>query len=128
MAAQQGWCTVREPGVFKDTEPTPTSGWGFCSKDNCNGYVATVTDPSAVKVDILNERYCVDKLGDNLRVEQPSVKREEYENLLGGAKAICIGHNTTRDFNRDVFYEIDDSGAFKKVSSQHNPVLQVSYV
>jgi hypothetical protein len=74
-----GWCSVRAPGVDQNKEPTATSGWGFCWKDDsqkyCNDYIPDKVNSTAVKATRLRETYCVDKLEANLRVEQPGVHR-----------------------------------------------------
>ena len=119
----QGWCTVRDPGTDEDVEPTPAQGWGFCWDDpsqiNCNRVIHDVTDHRAVAVSLLAEEYCVDKLEDNLKVEQPSVRREEYEDLLGRRKVFCVGQNATANVSEHSFYETGDGrGRFRKVTDE----------
>ena len=119
----QGWCTVRDPGTKEDVEPAPARGWGFCWDDpsqiNCNRVIHDVTDHRAVAVSLLAEAYCVNKLEDNLKVEQPSVRREEYEDLLGRRKIFCVGQNTTANVNEHPLYETGDGrGRFKEVTDE----------
>ena len=122
-----GWCTVRDPGAKEDVEPTPARGWGFCWDDpsqvNCNGVIRDVTDHRAVAVSLLAEEYCVDKLEDNLKVEQPSVRRKEYEDLLGGRKIFCVGQNTSANVDKHSLYETGDGrGRFREVTDEKKRV------
>ena len=34
----KGWCTVRDPGVDINEEPTGDEGWGFCSTQEVTMY------------------------------------------------------------------------------------------
>ena len=66
------------------------------------------------------KEYCVDKLEDNLKVEQPSVRREEYEDLLGRHSVFCLGQNTTADAKGVALYEVGDGTArrFREVTGE----------
>ncbi len=103
-----GWCTTRPPGVDDNTEPGYSSGWGFCSSDpsqsKCTEAIVDFgEDTHAMPVDILDVEYCEDKLGDNLRVEQPEVRREEYEDLRDRWSLVCIGRNHSYEGKEDLF-------------------------
>ena len=107
-----GWCTTRKPGVNKNSEPTPDSGWGFCSdapnQKHCNEFVPNKQDTRPIELDVLSNEYCVDKLGDNLAVEQPNVEKGEYKDLLEKFLVFCTGKNYTRKFDKDLF--VDENG------------------
>ena len=62
----------------------------------------------------------MDKLEDNLKVEQPSVRREEYEDLLGRHSVFCLGQNTTADAKGFALYEVGGGTArrFKEVTGE----------
>ncbi len=118
----QGWCATRNPGVDADVEPTATAGWGFCSSDKsqamCEKSVPGIVDPSAFEVNLLDEAFCVEKLADNLRVEQPDARRSEFQELRSQRKLICVGRNRTRVFSGDVFYVARKDGTFSRVADK----------
>ena len=114
---------MRDPGNQQDKEPTPDQGWGFCWDDpsqiNCNRVIRDVEDHRAVAVSLLTEEYCVDKLEANLNVEQPTVRREEYEDLLGMSKVFCVGQNATAPVGGYSLYETaDGNGTFREVTDE----------
>ena len=123
---------MRQPGIHQDKEPSPDQGWGFCWDDpsqiNCNRVIRDVKDHRAVAVSLLTEDYCVDKLEANLKVEQPTVRREEFENLLGRSKVFCVGQNTTAHVGGHSLYETADGhGRFREVTDEkHRIRLMVS--
>ena len=122
-AGKAGWCTTRPQGVDKDTEPEFTKGWGYCSQDpayeNCNkrrGGVAKSENSTAVAVSVLAEKYCVDKLEANLKVEQKGVDKAEYSQLSASNKIVCVGRqNETRKFESDLFYRKVSSDSYQKL-------------
>ena len=114
---------MRDPGNQQDKEPTPDQGWGFCWDDpsqiNCNRVIRDVEDHRAVAVSLLTEEYCVDKLEANLNVEQPTVRREEYEDLLGMSNVFCVGQNATAPVGGHFLYETaDGNGTFREVTDE----------
>ena len=111
-----GWCTTRAQGVAKDTEPEFTRGWGYCSQDpvyrDCNKRVGDkLENSSAIRVSILEESYCVDKIEANLKVEQEGVEKIRYSQLSAQNKIICTGKNSTSQFAKDIFYQKDSSAS-----------------
>jgi len=103
--ATKGWCTVRDQGIDDNKEPEADSGWGYCSSDHdqeeCNKLVTQVLDISITRVNILDRKYCIDKLMDNLNVEQPDVKVDDLENL---PKQFCIGRKKEVPLDTKLFY------------------------
>ena len=85
-------------------------------------------DHRAVAVSVLTEEYCVEKLEANLRVEQPTVQREEYEDLLGRSKVFCVGQNATAPVGGHSLYETADGhGRFREVTDERQRIrLMVS--
>ena len=103
----KGWCTTRAPGVDKNTEPTSDSGWGFCSDDetqkHCNEEIPDKKNQTAIRVQVLDSNFCNDKLENNLKVEQPETRRNDFENMREKSGVICIGKNITHPYGDDVF-------------------------
>ena len=119
---------MRDLGSNEDSEPTHDGGWGFCWDDpsqiNCNRIIHIVRDHRAIAVKLLSKEYCVDKLEDNLKVEQPLVQREEFADLFGTHKVFCIGQNMTVNISGHSLYETHDgSGRFRKVTDKRNRTL-----
>ena len=85
-------------------------------------------DHRAVAVSVLTEEYCVEKLESNLKVEQPTVQREEYEDLFGRSKVFCVGQNATAPVGGHSLYETADGhGRFREVTDERQRIrLMVS--
>lgn len=118
-----GWCVTRAPGVDEDEEPTSSKGWGFCSDDesqkSCNTHIRTRENPRDFKVDILTDKYCVDMLEANLKVEQPDVPRSSFDPLLNKSGLICIGRNHTKNAEKLTF-EKQSTGKYTKIPNPKN--------
>ena len=106
-----GWCTTRPQGVFDNSEPEPSRGWGFCSQrpefKQCNERILNndaYRDSSRKQVNLLEEDYCVDKLEANLKVEQRGVPRSEYSQLRQENRVLCVGQIHRRGDGEDLFY------------------------
>ena len=114
---RKGWCSIRRSGVFKNSEPEPGKGWGFCSTDpaqkHCNGNIdIDLIEKSPMSASILNDNYCIEALKDNLRVEQPDVQQEEFDPLLKQRKIYCTGRNHSHSFRNAKFYIHKASGKY----------------
>jgi len=121
-AKGRGWCTTRPPGVDENAEPRYASGWGFCSGDERQKYcssevVPRMTDTRAKKMEFLTEDFCVEKLADNLKVEQPEVRKSEFASLSRGAGIECVGQNHTHNFDQDGFFMRSKNGSVEELSS-----------
>ena len=129
----KGWCSTRRSGKFRDAEPEPTKGWGFCSNDevqkHCNGHIQTRTDVSPREASVLEDSYCVNALKDNLHVEQPNVRQGEYDPLLIQHEVFCIGQNHSHSFEDEVFYIVGKHGKYvKSKSKSEKSELQVGLI
>lgn len=107
IQGSKGWCTTRKSGIDRDSEPTATRGWGFCSDDpaqkNCNGQIKPISDYSPNGASVLPDGYCVDALKDNLRVEQPNVRQPAFDPLKKN-HVFCVGRNHKHSFENEQFY------------------------
>jgi len=114
----KGWCSVRPPDEDENKEPQYDKGWGFCSMDpdqaDCSSSVAhKVKDLTAFKVNKLKREYCVDKLMENLKVEQPEVTRTDVDNL---PKQFCVGRRSKVKFDDKEIYSQQSKKNFKKIT------------
>ncbi len=127
----KGWCTVRAPGVFKDKEPTPTDGWGFCSNEDsqkhCNEKIPKKQNTTAYRLGIFNTEFCKVELGKNLKVEQPRATPEEYADIEGKAGLYCLGQNYSHHFEKDLYYQRGVNGHFYELSWSDHNVMETMY-
>lgn len=114
----KGWCVTRDPGASENKEPDVDSGWGFCSPDKrqdyCNEPIPSKMDSSATTVSVFDTDECVLEMGKNLKIEQPFVRPEEYQDLQR-ANLFCVGINHTNELDDNV-YRMNDEGQLSKIS------------
>ncbi len=117
-AKDRGWCTTKDPWSLQHVEPEPNKGWGFCRDSNdqvrCDGLINSTANPTAFRVETLTNKYCVDELGANLKVEQSHVEREEFENLDEEHGVFCVADNHTHIYADDLYLERLENGQFQK--------------
>ncbi|TRY80097.1 hypothetical protein TCAL_17094 [Tigriopus californicus] len=114
----KGWCSTRNPGIHADAEPDIDSGWGFCSPDKrqdyCNEPIPSKIDSQATTVSVFDADKCVYEMGQNLKIEQPSVQPEEYRDLQR-ANLFCVGINHTNELDESI-YRLNLDGRLSKIS------------
>ena len=106
--SSKGWCATRPPGVFKNEIPTADSGWGFCSNDasqvKCNKHVGrNIEDDTPYGVTFLRDQFCVDKLKDNLQVEQPKELDDKFKGKVDNSQTVCVGQMHNHSFENEQF-------------------------
>ena len=115
----------------ENPEPGFRSNWGFCSEDpfqiNCTNTIPDVEDLSDLPTAILEDPFCVDKLEANLAVEQPNVKREEFDPLLPKNKVFCAGRNLSYHFERDLFLVQNDLSGFEEVPGSTTLIVSLKF-
>ena len=71
-------CKKKFQGIDQQIDPSFNRGWGFCSdapiQSSCNSVIPEVFDTADIATSVLEDKYCVDKLEANLKVEQVKTK------------------------------------------------------
>ena len=124
--SSKGWCTIRKSGVSENKRPEISSGWGFCSSDDsqkeCNGAITSEQENSMPhEMTYLDDHYCIEKLEENLKVEQPD-QLKDYLSKAQNSKTNCVGKTYEHSF--DFEYFVDEENAYQNINSK-DPGLQV---
>ena len=64
-------------------------------------------------VQLLDQKYCVQQVLENMLVEQPYVAYSKHEDPMGIGTVFCAGHNHTYDFSKDEFVELMSGQLFR---------------
>lgn len=124
--SSKGWCTIRRSGVSENERPKPSSGWGFCSTDDaqaeCNGAISSEEENSMPhEMTFLNDEYCLNKLKDNLRVEQPE-ELNGLQDKVHNSETFCVGQIFEHSFLSENF--VDQDRSYEEIDTI-NPGLKV---
>lgn len=115
----KGWCSTRDITSDIDSEPTPMSGWGFCSgaqeQSECNA-IGIGYNTTAEEVHYMDRLTCANTLYDWEtfgRKKKPPFEeyREEYE----ARGLICTGRVSKRDWSKENFFQQIDGQRFHRL-------------
>ena len=68
-----------------------------------------------MNVQLLDQKYCVQQVLENMLVEQPYVAYSKHKDpsKMGTGTVFCAGYNHTYDFSKDEFVELMSGGQFR---------------
>ena len=64
-------------------------------------------------VQLMDQKYCVQQVLENMLVEQPYVAYSLHENPSEMGSIFCAGYNHTYDFSQDEFVELVSGRLFR---------------
>jgi Trypsin len=106
---EKGWCTTQG---FMDTtisEPSYSSGWGFCGSEEdqlqCSKNIDDkIYNTEKIPVSRFNDRFCLEQLENNLKHDM--VKMNSADEYL--RNIFCVGKNVSNDWKNVKAYRFDD--------------------